>query len=547
MFDKFNSLRKSGLNHVSITADMIAALFVQAAFWIGVLRHIELPGLYMDAANPDYLATQTLNPGLSNPAWTFPGAWFPILGNLYYGVQNYYLDLPIFWLFGSNIVALRLAHALFGSIIVLLLHFISIRATGNRYISFFAALALATDISFLASFRTQFSLLLESDAWLFGALLCLFPQNSGKEASGRMCLLSGVFFGLAVYGYFVFLFFLPAFILLVDRSSCKATSWISVKYWIAGFSIGMLPYVFGYVSMIVALGGVSATISWVAGTVGALSPLSSKLSFVDSLEHVFRNTVYAINNAGNELMIFGKPNKALWSSVKVFLIIGTMLLGIALAARLYWARKNSLGSWLVILPFSYLVIAATLGNRLWVHHFSVLVPIAYLVCAVVVNLAFQAMEGRSLMTDFFWRRKLVIIFGSIFIFFNFYQQQIFFSRLDRTGGVGVSSSALNVMAEEALSAQSNAVYFFPDWGFFMSFNLLTGNRIPYELELNPKLIEKHSAKNREIHVAFWKRSDSDRYASLLKSVRGDNEVAFRTFYQRDGDPAFYMISSRPSN
>ena len=101
------------------------------------------------------------------------------------------------------------------------------------------------------------------------------------------------------------------------------------------------------------------------------------------------------------------------------------------------------------------------------------------------------------------------------------------------------------MAEEALSAQSNAVYFFPEWGFFMSFSLLTGNRIPYELTLSPELIEKHSAQNQVIHVAFWDRADRDKYTGLLKSDRNIHGIAARTFYQRDGNPAFYMLSSRP--
>ena len=552
LFKKFNNLCEDKLNRVPIMAYMVmlAVLFVQAAFWIGVLRHIELPGLYMDAVNPDYLASQTLNPGLSNPAWTMPTAWFPILGNLYHGVQNYYLDLPMFWFFGTNIVTLRLAQASFGSMIVLLLYLVSIRATGNRLISFFAALALATDIAFLASFRTQFFIILGGESWLFAALLCLFLRNSTSEVSSWRYLLSGVFFGLAVYGYFVFLLFLPAFILLVGRSH-RANFWIGVKYWIAGLCIGMFPYVIGYISMIVALGGVSQTIEWLEKTVTGLAPLSSKLSYIDSLEIALRNAELAISNAGNELMIFGAEyNDVYWSSVKIAFFVIVILLGIALAARrqrISDLRENPLGSWLFILPVSYVIIAATLGDRLWVHHFSVLVPMAYLVFAVGVNQVCQALQECNFKTVFLWQWKLIIVFGSLFIFFNFYQQQVFFSRLDKTGGVGKASSALTVMAEEALSAQSNAVYFFPDWGFFMSFNLLTGNRIPYVLELNPELVEKYSAQNREIHVAFWNRSDSDRYASLLKSVRSNQEVSFRTFYQRDGNPAFYMMSSRLSN
>ena len=33
--------------------DVAAVLFIQFIFWIGIMRYIELPGLYHDAINPD--------------------------------------------------------------------------------------------------------------------------------------------------------------------------------------------------------------------------------------------------------------------------------------------------------------------------------------------------------------------------------------------------------------------------------------------------------------------------------------------------------------
>jgi hypothetical protein len=125
---------------------------------------------------------------------------------------------------------------------------------------------------------------------------------------------------------------------------------------------------------------------------------------------------------------------------------------------------------------------------------------------------------------------------------NFHQQQAFFEHLDNTGGVGKTTNALTRLAEEALTAQGREVYFFPEWGFFPSFNLLTGNRVPYELELDSTKIQKFAQSHRDIRLLFWKESDTEKYMSLLKH-EGMIVGALRPFYQRDGKPAFYMISA----
>lgn len=87
-------------------------------FLFAVAFHIDLPGLYIDAVNPDFLAAQKLHPHLHNPTAALPSKIFPILGNLYHGVQNFYVALPVQAIFGFDVAPLRIAQALFGAVLL---------------------------------------------------------------------------------------------------------------------------------------------------------------------------------------------------------------------------------------------------------------------------------------------------------------------------------------------------------------------------------------------------------------------------------------------
>jgi hypothetical protein len=89
---------------------IVAAVFAIAAGW-----HIKLPGLYMDAVDPDFLVVRILNPnGYEIPPWVLPGNYpaqrFPILTSLYRGTQQVWLGLPGFLILArpSSACALRM-------------------------------------------------------------------------------------------------------------------------------------------------------------------------------------------------------------------------------------------------------------------------------------------------------------------------------------------------------------------------------------------------------------------------------------------------------
>ena len=515
------------------------------------MRYIELPGLFHDAINPDYIAARVINPQTHyNPGGALFYAWFPMLGNLYHGVQNYYFELPIFWFFGLNIVSARIGQALFGAVIVLLLYVVSVRTTGNRFVSFIAAIGLASDIAFLASFRTQFAIILGGEAWLFGAL-CLLPLKKIPEKNLKInCLLSGICFGLAAYGYFVFLFFLPGFLWLI-LCNREIDTWLAVKYWILGIIIGLLTYVLGYVQLLVIFGKIKLGIEWLNQAVFSMGILSSTMSLWDKFANAFDLLTKALNNIGNVAMIF--PDTKAYEDLiqigftvkaKIVFMYSAFVLGTLFALGSLAKRKvpDVPANQMLALPVSYFFIAALLGTRLWVHHFSVFVPLFYLMCAIVANEVYQLVKPRLVGIMPVQAEISISVMVAVLLFFNFQQQQSFFNHLENTGGSGKATNALTQLAEEALTAQGKEIYFFPEWGFFPSFNLLTGNRIPYEVEFDTVKIQQFAESGRDIRVLFWKDTDSGKYLSILKH-EGIEEASMRTFYRRDGMPAFYMLSA----
>lgn len=491
--------------------DGLALIAILLAFWPGVLWHIDLPGFYMDAVNPDYLAAQTINPELNNPSSRIASVTFPILGSYYHGVQNYYVDLLVFKAFGIGPATIRVAQALFGAGIAALLYFFSRKATGNRLISCLAAVLLATDIAFLASFRTQFYIVLSSELWLFASLLALWR---GRRLG---YFLSGALFGLAVYGYFVLGFFGPALaVFAFTRPDRKLILWAA-----AGFVVGMFPYVAGYASMVIAFGGVPQAIDHVRQAVLGLAPMASKLSAWESLQHAVLMGELALNNIGNELMIFGEVVTGSRGDIKFWLFCGAF----ALAAARFRRRPAAL--LMVLLPVSYMAVAAMFGSRLWVHHFSVLVPIAYLLTAVSVG---DLVRGR-------WASAAAIAVAALLLAGNVQQSQAFHDKLAQTGGTGKFSDALTRLAEDALR-ETGTLYVFPEWGFFMPFNLLTANRVPYVVDA--ERIDRAKCGCDRVALAFWSADDTAKYTSVLND-KGLRNVETEVYAQRDGRPAFYVV------
>lgn len=510
-----------------------------AAFMLCVMLQIDLPGLYMDAVNPDFLAAQILHHHLYNPSGALPSKVFPILGNLYHGVQNFYVDLPILMIFGFNVGPLRDAQALFGAVLLTAFYFIVRRLTRSNLLAMVSSLGLATEIAFTASFRTQFYIVMGGAAWLFVSLLLALPSDTDPVSSKRRTFWSGVFSGLAGYGYFVMFFFAPGMLALIalrPRSSLRET-W----HWIVGFVVGLTPFAVGYLSLILKLHGIAPTMALVRSLLTQLHPFAGGGDDEGSLPYVFRMAHLAVTNGGNDAVIFGHDLPSGWGEAKfIFLVIGTLLFSLCALGCLVFRRQRPLWALVGLLPLSYVLAAALFGHRLWAHHFCVLVPFVYLFLALVLANLFE-------MTSTTGRLRItavgIVLFGCVTA--NAMQQKTFHQALAYSGGEGLSTQALTTLAVDARDAAPNVAYVFPEWGFFTSFCLLTENKVRYVIDIEPEtLASLRRSGYEDFRLVYWQPSMRSHYVEVLHQA-GAQAITERTFTTRDGRPVFYWLEGRP--
>jgi hypothetical protein len=513
-------------------------------FLLCSLRNIALPGLYMDEVNPDYLAARALHPGLHNPVYELPTLFFNLLGNYYHGVQNYYVAIPVLAFLGSSVTSIRLAQALFGVIIVAASTAIVSRLTRSGALALACGLAIATDMAFIGSFRDQNYIVLGGFAWLTVALLILLPETptgtSHAGISNRRVFWSGLFCGLAAYGYFVQLFFYPAMLVITLKQAASRKP--ALAFWCVGVAVGLVPYMLGYLSMYLAVGGFQELMQTIHRGLNTLQPLHGSGSPLKNLSIVFGFANLAVTNHENEMMTLGASLHSAWGSAKIYLLAVSALamLG-SLAVSMYRRRHDNLDLMMVLLPLSYVAVASVFGRRLGAHHFALLTPLTYILLALVLGRIVSALAktGRHPL-----RKMLILGLAVLALGGNFFQQQQYFNELERTGGVGRSSNALTTMAEQALDTGQQAVYAFPEWGFFMSFALLTENRVPYLLDISPASIAAAHAANPnrpEIRLVYWNDKDRHAYTGALAAA-GVHTVGETDFMQRDGKQVFHMLT-----
>src|SRR4029079_6420283 len=140
----------------------VVALVGVLLIYAGSATHLmELPGVYMDAVNTDYHVAKLLTRAHANPliGWVLPGNYlanrFPVLVSLYHGLQQFWLALPLYAIFGMSVDGIRLTHMVFAMGVLVAALLLLRRAQVPLWIAALAGIALATDPTFVFAFRTQ--------------------------------------------------------------------------------------------------------------------------------------------------------------------------------------------------------------------------------------------------------------------------------------------------------------------------------------------------------------------------------------------------------
>jgi hypothetical protein len=448
---------------------VVAAVYGLVATW-----RIDLPGVYMDEVNPDYLVVKLLNPGHAPIAgWVLRGNYLlgdrvPWLVQLYHGSQTFWLGLPFFALFGTTVEGLRLTHAMFGAGVLAALYWLLLCARLVPWQGALACAALALDPSFSYAFRTQSYITLAGDAWLLLAIACLLPSADGP-ASVRRLFWSGVWAGTAVVGYFVHAFFIPALAAgawWATRAGEARSARRKRAAWLAGCAIGISPYVVGYALLARGAGGVAPAWSFVVAQQASLHAFDSPLGTVERLAYAWKMVVGVVSNAWHHAMMFGAWDEVPGTTAKLALLVGLpgALLAVAAVRRHATFAQVLLGA----LPVSFVAVALGFGGRLGGHHYVTLLPLFY--AALAVGLAPLVPIARASTVA---RRAIRVAPLALLVALNVNAQVSEGGTLAATRGVGLMSDAINRFAADINADAHPRWYVFPDWGLALPIAFLT--------------------------------------------------------------------------
>ena len=514
----------------------LSLLSIWLLFACVVAWHIELPGLYMDAVNPDYLVIDVLHGHTdASPIWILPGNFigshFPLLTSIYHGTLQVWLAAPLVGMFGPSVASLRASQAVAGAAILAGIFFLLRRRRPvlSWWLAWLPAATLALDPVFVYAFRTQLYITLSPVALLFAAILAaeralpstpLPDQGGARPYKPAWLVLSGLCYGLALFGYFVYSFFAPA-LLIGMIIACKRIDpnfgWVRtdrVLLWTAlGAVIGTAGFAVGYLRIMQDQNGTGGFVAWFSGYQHAIGAFETHTSLAATASY-FATLVWRVfsNHWQHSLMFHdGKPEP--FSVLKLLLLLGLPL------AIWIWCEVRRVQAWrlrlIVGLIACFPIVALAFGDRLSGHHFVALLPLGYL--ALGTGFA-------ELATIYPGRPPIKIVVVAVWVVLsaiNLVGLHSTGTELLRTHGRGLFSDAINHYASDAIAQENSGnkqhVYL-PDWGLFMPFHFLTDGRIRHSTDLNVNTMHDELCRGQNITVALITGDVAARFSELASQL-----------------------------
>jgi hypothetical protein len=527
-----------GYDRSAAHANFLVFIPALTLFCLGALSDIRVPGVYMDAVNPDYMVVRLLYPNAHFQPWILPGALvlglFPLLVQVYHGALPFYVGLPVYALLGTGVIGIRVANMVFGLLVIFaagaFMRAFQVRAS----IAALCLAALALDPGFLFSFRTQFYILLLPSAALFTSVA--LTERRRRMPTWGTAATAGLLAGLACYGYFIYLFAVP---------SVAAHAWLRWReraeryrlaaWWIAGFALAMAPYPASMLLTLVATGGLHGFVGFWTAYLHTLAANKSQLTMMSRINFFFNSVRRTVLDTGPSIMMLHKPLPLSVPTLKMWLLLGVP--GIGLVVSLIRAPRFS---GLVVLGAFVLgeaVLFGVFGDRLWLQHLVVLLPILYIAFALTLeNAAIRLALRRSLVVDI-----AACVVMTPLVVGNVVDSQAMLQALRETGGVGFASDALTHFADDSLLNRPSATdAFFPDWGIFMSFVMITHGQIATTTSFSPDEARRALCNGHDVLLALMANQDPERLPAWISAIdRGQPSIA--TYRQHDGTPVLIAI------
>jgi 4-amino-4-deoxy-L-arabinose transferase-like glycosyltransferase len=529
-----------------LSLENILLIFVPAflLFVFGAMTDMTVPGVYMDAINPDYLVVRLLNPAPADMTLWFPPGTalfgrFPIIGQIYHGALPYYIGLPFYALFGTGIIGIRLTNMVYG-LLVISGAGLFMWAFGTRVLICSLCLALlALDPGFLFSFRTQFYITLLPVAALLASAALIEARR--QAPTRRVAGLAGLLAGLSCYGYFIYGFLVPAIaVLAFCRWRRMAAAKSLMHCWVGGFVLGVLPYALGLLVVFVSTGGLRPFYWYLMSTLHHLDVQKSAFSVGQRLGYFVALVHGTILDTGPAEMMLGKAVALEMPVLKTLVLlvvpVAAILPGLGALSR----RAGLLTIAGMVLGFLVLVLG--FGDRLWFHHAALLLPVLYAALALALERfawLFAALGPRRV-------GLAAALVAAPFLIANAADRQAVFVQLRITGGVGLSSDAIDRFAEDSLRETTPVYAFFPDWGVFMPFAMLTHGSIPYTTVFTQARARERLCTGQDAEVVTVVGQPENRVPERIATV-GWPRPEVTQYDQRDGTPVLHVVRWRAAN
>ena len=497
-------------------------------------REIELPGIYMDAVNPDYMVARILGSGARSFAgWAPPGNdllhRFPVLVGLHHGSMQFWLGLPLFAIFGMSVTGLRLVHMCFALGVLAASYWLLLRGGVRRWLAAGACIALALDPAFVFAFRTQGYITMAPFALLMltvGALMRARDTVDRKRTA--WLIVSGGMAGLACFGYFIYSFFLPCLLIAASRLPSGRNRMRNVGWLCLGIALGASPYVAGYALIAYDMKSIRGAWSHLISVEPGLGLAARNGSLAERFDHLVEMFDMVLTDSWHRTLMFREDSRSAVERWKAVALVALPLAGWLAIERM------RISSWmvrvLVGLLASYVAGTLVFGTRLAGHHFMPLVPLVYVTLAA---------SAESLLTRFgaMLVRAGVWVAGCVLLALNVAADSREIAMLQRTGGVATFSDAINRFGSDLAAGTGDDLLAFPDWGLFMPVAFLTHARYEMEPILNEAQLRRALCGGRDVVVGLIDGDRASRARALQDALRWSAPYV-HPYRQRDGTIAF---------
>lgn len=564
--------------------DICVLIFIVVSILYPIIRLGNVPGIYLDAINPDYAATQILWPAERSVRWM--AAW-PWLAQLYHGNLTI-LPTLISLLITKNtsVMQLHIVNGIMASICIMQVYYI-MKLQKCRLFSRLCMVVLGVTLPtvFLTTMTQYYIELCGTMFSLTAVIFFILWENNQKNE--KLCTLSYLFLGVAFYGYFNFLFFLPSLLFAtyvlnpIDRirriikgmlaffAGCGGYfigySQIVLCRWVAGkrlFAM-MCCVILAFYGIIyicyrafcseskeaqkrVFLACVIVLCVWcvivvpvIIEAAKGLDVQGTKGSFFQRIELIVKYLKEANSGTRAEKNIY-RMSVAQMADIPLamYIMVTVFVTGILFRRKVPFIKW----SWPLGVITLYSICAIVLATRMQVQHF---IPTIFL---FLMLLGFQIERYIYIYISSRWKNVIKIALIGIVVVvvclntFNTYRITM---KIKETGGKHYYSNQINELAYEAnenLNDGKKELYVFKEWGFIFGFNYLTKNQIEIMTYYDDNYFNQRLHEGYEIIVCSWSEEGREEARNEIKSIaKADKMVTEEIRYENDGSIAFYLM------